>query len=302
MRAGIVVTGTEVLTGRVADRNGPWLAEELRRLGVDVGHVVVVGDRPDDLRRRARLPGRHRRRPAHHHRRPRADRRRPHRGGGRPLPGSAVGARPGPRAAHRRDRRAAHGRAAAGRRRPGGRGGRRAQAGAGAGRGRRARAGGHRARPRRPTARRAGTGPSCSCCPDPPPELPRHVGGRARDGAGPRARSPGSSELRQETVRLWARPRGAAGGHPARGRTRAGRAGDHHLHARGRAGDRHPLRARRPARLRPAPRGDARPSTATTLFSTGPTLDELVGAARSPTAASPWRPPSPARAGCSPPG
>jgi competence/damage-inducible protein CinA-like protein len=49
-RAGIVVTGTEVLTGRVADRNGPWLAEEFRRLGVDVGSVVVVGDRPDDLR------------------------------------------------------------------------------------------------------------------------------------------------------------------------------------------------------------------------------------------------------------
>ncbi|SDG87335.1 competence/damage-inducible protein cinA [Klenkia brasiliensis] len=49
-RAGIVVTGTEVLTGRVTDRNGPWLAEELRRLGVDVGSVVVVGDRPEDLR------------------------------------------------------------------------------------------------------------------------------------------------------------------------------------------------------------------------------------------------------------
>jgi nicotinamide-nucleotide amidase len=48
-RAGIVVTGTEVLTGRVADRNGPWLAEQLRLHGVDVGHVVVVGDRPDDL-------------------------------------------------------------------------------------------------------------------------------------------------------------------------------------------------------------------------------------------------------------
>jgi competence/damage-inducible protein CinA-like protein len=48
-RAGIVVTGTEVLTGRVADRNGPWLAEQLRRHGVDVGQVVVVGDRPDDL-------------------------------------------------------------------------------------------------------------------------------------------------------------------------------------------------------------------------------------------------------------
>jgi len=50
IRAGIVVTGTEVLTGRIADRNGPWLAEQLRVLGVDVGHVVVVGDRPEDLR------------------------------------------------------------------------------------------------------------------------------------------------------------------------------------------------------------------------------------------------------------
>ena len=50
VRAGIVVTGTEVLTGRVSDANGPWLAEQLRRLGVDVGQVVVVGDRPEDLR------------------------------------------------------------------------------------------------------------------------------------------------------------------------------------------------------------------------------------------------------------
>ncbi len=49
-RAGIVVTGTEVLTGRVADRNGPWLAEQLRLLGVDIAHVVIVGDRPDDIR------------------------------------------------------------------------------------------------------------------------------------------------------------------------------------------------------------------------------------------------------------
>ena len=45
-----MVTGTEVLTGRVSDQNGPWLAEQLRRLGVDVGQIVVVGDRPDDLR------------------------------------------------------------------------------------------------------------------------------------------------------------------------------------------------------------------------------------------------------------
>lgn len=49
VRAGIVVTGTEVLTGRVADLNGPWLAEQLRTAGVDVGRIVVVGDRQDDL-------------------------------------------------------------------------------------------------------------------------------------------------------------------------------------------------------------------------------------------------------------
>jgi nicotinamide-nucleotide amidase len=45
----VIVTGTEVLTGRVTDRNGPWLAEQFRQLGVDIAHVVVVGDRPDDL-------------------------------------------------------------------------------------------------------------------------------------------------------------------------------------------------------------------------------------------------------------
>lgn len=49
VRAGIVVTGTEVLTGRVSDRNGPWLADRLLELGVDVGHIVVVGDRPEDM-------------------------------------------------------------------------------------------------------------------------------------------------------------------------------------------------------------------------------------------------------------
>ena len=49
-RAGIIVTGTEVLTGRVADRNGPWLAEQLRAAGIDVAQVIVVGDRRTDLR------------------------------------------------------------------------------------------------------------------------------------------------------------------------------------------------------------------------------------------------------------
>ena len=43
------MTGTEVLTGRIADRNGPWLSERLAEMGVDVAHILVVGDRPDDL-------------------------------------------------------------------------------------------------------------------------------------------------------------------------------------------------------------------------------------------------------------
>jgi nicotinamide-nucleotide amidase len=49
IRAGIVVTGTEVLTGRIADRNGPWISEQLAALGVEVAHILVVGDRPEDL-------------------------------------------------------------------------------------------------------------------------------------------------------------------------------------------------------------------------------------------------------------
>ncbi|SIS15154.1 competence/damage-inducible protein A [Williamsia sterculiae] len=49
VRAGIVVTGTEVLTGRVADENGPWLADRLLDLGVELAHITICGDRPDDL-------------------------------------------------------------------------------------------------------------------------------------------------------------------------------------------------------------------------------------------------------------
>jgi competence/damage-inducible protein CinA-like protein len=48
-RAGIVITGTEVLDGIIADRNGPWLSERLRELGVGLTHIVVVGDRREDL-------------------------------------------------------------------------------------------------------------------------------------------------------------------------------------------------------------------------------------------------------------
>src|SRR4029077_18858462 len=49
VRAGIVVTGTEVITGRISDANGPWVSEQLAGLGVEVAHIEVVADRPDDL-------------------------------------------------------------------------------------------------------------------------------------------------------------------------------------------------------------------------------------------------------------
>ena len=49
IRAGIVVTGTELLSGRVSDRNGPWLAERLGELGAEVADIVTVGDRREDL-------------------------------------------------------------------------------------------------------------------------------------------------------------------------------------------------------------------------------------------------------------
>jgi nicotinamide-nucleotide amidase len=49
VRAGIVVTGTEVLSGIIRDENGPWLAERLRGLGVGLAHVMIVGDRRADL-------------------------------------------------------------------------------------------------------------------------------------------------------------------------------------------------------------------------------------------------------------
>ena len=54
-RAGIVVTGTEVLTGRVADRNGPWLADRLLELGVELAHITITGDRPEDIEAQLRF-------------------------------------------------------------------------------------------------------------------------------------------------------------------------------------------------------------------------------------------------------
>ena len=54
-RAGIVVTGTEVLTGRVRDRNGPWLSDRLLELGVELAHITICGDRPEDMEAQLRF-------------------------------------------------------------------------------------------------------------------------------------------------------------------------------------------------------------------------------------------------------
>lgn len=54
-RAGILVTGTEVLTGRVADRNGPWVADRLLELGVELAHITICGDREADIEAQLRF-------------------------------------------------------------------------------------------------------------------------------------------------------------------------------------------------------------------------------------------------------
>ncbi len=55
VRAGIVVTGTEVLTGRIQDLNGPWLADRLLELGVELAYVTQCGDRADDIEAQLRF-------------------------------------------------------------------------------------------------------------------------------------------------------------------------------------------------------------------------------------------------------
>lgn len=49
IRAGIVVTGTEVITAVITDRNGPWISERLGERGAEVTHILCVGDRPQDM-------------------------------------------------------------------------------------------------------------------------------------------------------------------------------------------------------------------------------------------------------------
>jgi nicotinamide-nucleotide amidase len=48
-RAAIVVTGSELVRGERSDRNGPFLAAEAMRLGLEPASISIVGDRAEDL-------------------------------------------------------------------------------------------------------------------------------------------------------------------------------------------------------------------------------------------------------------
>ncbi|HEX4745587.1 MAG TPA: competence/damage-inducible protein A [Gaiellaceae bacterium] len=50
-RAAIVATGSELVRGDRRDRNGPFLAAECVRLGLDPWRITIVGDRVEDLER-----------------------------------------------------------------------------------------------------------------------------------------------------------------------------------------------------------------------------------------------------------
>jgi nicotinamide-nucleotide amidase len=48
-RAVLVITGSELVRGDRTDRNGPWLAQEVLRLGFEPARIEIVGDRPEEL-------------------------------------------------------------------------------------------------------------------------------------------------------------------------------------------------------------------------------------------------------------
>jgi nicotinamide-nucleotide amidase len=51
VRAAIVASGSELVRGDRADRNGPYLAADLLRRGVEPAGITIVGDDPADLER-----------------------------------------------------------------------------------------------------------------------------------------------------------------------------------------------------------------------------------------------------------
>ena len=44
--AGIIIIGNEILSGKVTDKNSPYLCKELRSLGVEVKQIITIPDVP----------------------------------------------------------------------------------------------------------------------------------------------------------------------------------------------------------------------------------------------------------------
>lgn len=47
--AGIIIIGDEILSGMVHDSNSPFMSRELRRIGIDVRRISVIGDKAGDI-------------------------------------------------------------------------------------------------------------------------------------------------------------------------------------------------------------------------------------------------------------
>jgi len=52
--AGLLVIGNEILSGKVVDTNSPYLARELRELGVDLDRILTIPDDVDVIAREVR--------------------------------------------------------------------------------------------------------------------------------------------------------------------------------------------------------------------------------------------------------
>lgn len=51
VRAGIMITGTEVLQATIRDENGPWLSRQLGELGIELVEITIIADHREELER-----------------------------------------------------------------------------------------------------------------------------------------------------------------------------------------------------------------------------------------------------------